>query len=101
MIKERVIDSLSFWLRIDKNKLNSIFDTIQSNGFLQAHDLRMLSEIGLPIMAVISGVLKIEISNVATLICSGRKITYDDFLIIVGVIAQDFKYREQLSKQRT
>ncbi|MFA6662401.1 MAG: hypothetical protein WCS56_05155 [Bacilli bacterium] len=94
MIKEKIISDLSCYLRVDESYINATLESINKKKLCYAQDFRRLVEIGLPIISVLSGVLKIDTTKAFGLIKDG-KIPYQDILIILGIIAQDFKLRSQ------
>lgn len=105
MITEHILSELSIWLRIDKARVEAVIDNVKRNGYLQAQDVRELANVGLPIVTVISGVLRISNQQTFELLRYDNdkrtgNITYQDLIMILGIIAQDWKFREQLAKTR-
>lgn len=103
MITEHILSELCIWLRIDKARIEAAIDNVKRNGYLQAQDVRELASIGLPIVTVISGVLRISNQQTFELLRYDNdkhtgNITYQDLIMILGIIAQDWRYREQLAK---
>lgn len=97
MITEKVIKELSFWLRIDGARVVAVIDNVKRSGRLQAQDIRELTSVGLPVIKVIAAVLREPVDKAYDAIRDGE-ITYQDLIMILGIIAQDWKYREQLAK---
>ena len=100
MITEHILNELCIWLRTDKSKIEIVIDNVKKNGYLQFQDVRELANIGIPIVSVISGVLRISTQQAFELIRYDKdkpaeKITYQDLIIILGIIAQDFKLRSK------
>lgn len=105
MITEHILSELAIWLRIDKARVEAVIDNVKRNGYLQAQDVRELANVGLPIVTVISGVLRISNQQTFELLIYDNdkrtgNITYQDLIMILGIIAQDWKFREQLAKTR-
>ena len=105
MITEHILSELAIWLRIDKARVEAVIDNVKRNGYLQAQDVRELANVGLPIVTVISGVLRISNQQTFELLRYDNdkrtgNITYQDLIMILGIIAQDWKFREQLAKTR-
>ena len=101
MIIEKIIIDLASFLKIDASRIEHILKNVKENTYLHPMDVREFASIGIPIISTISGVLKISNEQAFELLRYDKdkrieKITYQDTIIILGIIAQDLKLRSQL-----
>lgn len=101
MIIEKIIIDLASFLQIDASKIEQILQNVKKNTYLYQIDIREFSSIGIPIISTISGVLGISGKQVFELARYDKEkhtgnITYQDTILILGIIAQDFKLRSQV-----
>ena len=100
MILEHILNEFSFWLRIDKSRVETAIDSVKQMGYLSIPDLRQLSEAGIPIVQTVASVLGTNKKQVFELLSKGEdRITYQDLLLLLGIIASYFKYRESLHRR--
>lgn len=105
MITERSIENLCSILRIDKNKLAATLNNVHEQGYVFPNDIRHLTEFGIPVINVMSNILNMptkkacelctETINKETKEVCPPDITYEDLLVVLGIIAQDFEVRKQ------
>lgn len=99
MVKERIIENLCSTLRIDKMELVTTLNDVHEQGYVFPNDIRHLTELGIPVIMLLSNILNVPEQNACELFikkvnketneCSSG-ITYEDLLIVLGIIAQDF-----------
>lgn len=100
MVTNKIVENLCDTLRIDKTQLVTILNNVRQKGYVYPVDIRSLTELGIPVINVISNILNIPTKNVCELfterinketneVCP-PDITYEDLLIVLGIIAQDF-----------
>lgn len=105
MVTNKVIEKLCIALPIDKMKLITILNSVRIKGYVYPTDIRSLAELGIPAISVISNILNIPAKKVCELctetinketkeVCP-PDITYEDLLVVLGIIAQDFEVRKQ------
>lgn len=100
MIVEKIITDLASYLKTDASEIKLIVETVEKNSYLSPQDIREFSSKGIPIVSTISGVLDINVQQVFELARYDKdkhtgKITYQDTIILLGIIAQYFKLRQQ------
>ena len=100
MIVEKIITDLASYLQIDASEIELIVQTVKKNKYLMSQDIRQFSLIGIPIMSTISGVMETNSEQAYELARYDKdkhvgNITYQDTIILLGVIAQYFKLRQQ------
>lgn len=99
MITEKIITRMCSLIKADERKLATIIDNVSKVGYVRSHDIKELASLGLPVVEVAAGVL--NVSNQQACGCflddSKSKISYQDLLVIIGIIAQDFQLRAQQS----
>ena len=100
MIVEKIITDLASYLQIDASEIELIVQTVKKNKYLMPQDIRQFSLIGIPIMSTISGVMETNSEQAYELARYDKdkhagNITYQDTIILLGVIAQYFKLRQQ------
>jgi len=101
MIIEKIIIDLASFLQIDASKIEQILKNVKKNAYIHPIDIREFASIGIPIISTISGVLEISGKQVFELARYDKdkhtwNITYQDTIIILGIIAQDLKLRSQV-----
>lgn len=105
MITNKIVENLCGTLQIDKIQLVTILNNVHQKGYVYPIDIRSLTELGIPVISVISNILNIPAKKACEL-CSETvnkvtndvcppDITYEDLLIVLGIIAQDFEVRKQ------
>lgn len=92
MIKTAIIYDLCDFYSIDRHKLIDKVKTCKEKGTVSSSDVEFFINHGVPIVQTMSGILKTSSNGVWEIIRSGR-VTHDDLLIIIGIIAQDCKIR--------
>lgn len=97
MITERIITQMCFLIKINENRLTTVIDNVSKIGFVRSQDIKELTSLGLPVVAVAAGVLKVSNKQACGYFLddSETKVSYQDLLVIIGIIAQDFQLRAQ------
>lgn len=105
MITNKIIENLCSTLQIDKRQLVTIINNVHLKKYVYPVDIRSLAELGIPVISVISNILNIpskkacelctETINKETKEVCPPDITYEDLLVVLGIIAQDFEVRKQ------
>lgn len=94
MITEHIIMDISVFLRTDKSEIESVIENVKTKRYLQMQDVRQLQKIGIPVIPIISSIMKVNTEQAFCLI-GNCKISYQDIMVILGIIAQDLKLRSQ------
>lgn len=105
MVINKIVENLCGTLQIDKMRLVTILNNVRQKGYVYPVDVRSLAELGIPVISVISNILNIpvqkayelcsETANKGTNEVCPPDITYEDLLIVLGIVAQDFEVRKQ------
>lgn len=105
MVINKIVENLCGTLQIDKMRLVTILNNVHQKGYVYPVDVRSLAELGIPVISVISNILNIpvqktyelcsETANKGTNEVCPPDITYEDLLIVLGIVAQDFEVRKQ------
>lgn len=100
MIVEKIITDLASYLKTDASEIELIVQTVEKNNYLSPQDIREFSYKGIPIVSTITGVMGINIEQAFELARYDKdkhtgNITYQDTIILLGIIAQYFKLRQQ------
>lgn len=105
MVINKIVENLCGTLQIDKMRLVTILNNVHQKGYVYPVDVRSLAELGIPVISVISNILNIPVQKACEL-CTETinketkkacppDITYEDLLVVLGIIAQDFEVRKQ------
>lgn len=78
----------------DRRAMHIAVKNCEAMGFIGIHELRQLTERGLPIVTIYSTILRIP-TPVGAQNIKDRQMTYSDLLCIIGIIAQDIMVRSQ------
>lgn len=71
----------------------------KSLGVLTPNVVRVYANSGIPIVAILGGILRLSPNRIVALIES-RKILYDDFICSISIYAQEIKREAQLRQMR-
>ena len=96
LVNELIKDS-AFILNLkeaDRSRLIAALENVRRNGVLRKQETRDFAICGLPILSIISNILKVNSETAAAYISKGQ-ISYSDLCGMIGIFAQDLKLKSQ------
>lgn len=94
MIEEKIIKDICETMQTEPDELNYIFSKVKLLGYLSVQEFRHLVEMGIPIIEVLTNIMRISTDQAFSYIRDG-KIPYSDLCVILGIFGQDIMTRKQ------
>lgn len=99
-IVETLLDETGKLMQISAEERNTLLCALQNckhSGVVGVTSLRVFSERGFPFVRILSTVKHINVSD-ALKMFEDKGVTYEDFVCMIGIFAQDIKLRSQHGK---
>lgn len=95
MIAEKLIDHIIHTSGADARTVRIAIENCKAKGVLTKQEVMQLDNQGLPISRILKTILQPTAPNGLDVILDTKKITYDDLICMIGIIAQDLELQRQ------
>lgn len=88
MIEQELISDICRSLHLDDKNMQTVFINCKLFGFARIQEVCQLTSMGVPVLPILSGVLKITQIDVRNRVVNGE-VSYEDMLCVLGIFAQE------------
>lgn len=95
MVKDILLNRIISLTKADARQVRFAVELCKEKGVLTKQEVMQLTSQGLPIYSILSNILKPAQPNEINFMLDSKRVTYEDLLCILGIIAQDLELLQQ------